>query len=448
MSQHAFLSPSASHRWLNCPPSAKLCAAEAETKSAYTLEGTDAHTLCAYLVERSLGQASPDPIKSLCYYNAQMQEYCNGYASFVMEELSKLQKNDPDAKVLIEQKVDYSHWVPDGTGTADCIMLSKETLEIIDYKYGQGILVQACSAQFGGNPQLMCYSLGAIATFDDTYHFRTVRMVIYQPRLDNISIYEMTKQELISWANDVLAPTAALAMEGKGVLKAGEHCIFCKAKLSCPARSDYYRLELIKNDFLTIENNEKGENIMTKFKNLTKVITGPNTIFSYLNCWDPKANQGGTPKFSVSLIIPKSDTKTVEKIKAAIQAAYEEGQGKLKGSGKSVPALSTLKTPLRDGDLERPDDPNYQNCYFINANSTTAPGIVDANCNPILERAEMYSGVKGRASISLYAYNANGNRGIACGLNNLQKLSDGTPLGGRSRAEDDFSSADEDDFLN
>lgn len=187
---------------------------------------------------------------------------------------------------------------------------------------------------------------------------------------------------------------------------------------------------------------------MAKYMNPTKVITGPNTTFSYLNCWDPKAIQGGTPKFSVSLIIPKSDVKTIEKIKAAIQAAYEEGQSKLKGNGKSVPALSTLKTPLRDGDLERPDDEAYHNSYFINANSGTAPGVVDADRNPIIDRSEMYSGVKGRASINLYAYNVNGNRGIACGLNNLQKISDGTPLGGKSRAEDDFATDDDEDFLN
>ena len=187
---------------------------------------------------------------------------------------------------------------------------------------------------------------------------------------------------------------------------------------------------------------------MAKYMNPTKVITGPNTTFSYLNCWDPKAIQGGTPKFSVSLIIPKSDVKTIEKIKAAIQVAYEEGQSKLKGNGKSVPALSTLKTPLRDGDLERPDDEAYKNSYFINANSGTAPGIVDADRQPILDRSEMYSGVKGRASINLYAYNVNGNRGIACGLNNLQKISDGTPLGGKSRAEDDFAAEDDEDFLN
>lgn len=185
---------------------------------------------------------------------------------------------------------------------------------------------------------------------------------------------------------------------------------------------------------------------MPKFVIPTKVVTGLCT-FSYLNCWDPKAINGGTPKFSVSLIISKSDTKTIEKINAAIQAAYEEGQSKLKGNSKTVPALSAIKTPLRDGDVERPDDEAYKNSYFINANSGTQPGIVDADCQPILDRSQMYSGVKGRASINLYAYNVNGNRGIACGLNNLQKIADGEPLGGKSRAEDDFSTEDDDNYL-
>ena len=186
---------------------------------------------------------------------------------------------------------------------------------------------------------------------------------------------------------------------------------------------------------------------MAKFNNPTKVITGVNTRWSYVNAWEQKSINGGAPKYSVSLIIPKSDTKTLEKIRAAIQAAYEEGQSKLKGNGRSVPALSALKTPLRDGDAERPDDEAYANSYFVNANSGTAPGIVDADRNPILERSEVYSGVYGRASINFYAFTSNGNKGIACGLNNLQKIRDGEPLGGKSRAEDDFAEEDEDDFL-
>ena len=186
---------------------------------------------------------------------------------------------------------------------------------------------------------------------------------------------------------------------------------------------------------------------MAKFINPTKVITGVNTRWSYVNAWEPKSINGGAPKYSVSLIIPKSDTKTIEKIQAAIQAAYDEGQGKLKGNGKSVPALSVLKTPLRDGDAERPDDEAYADSYFINANSGTAPGIVDADRQPILDRSEIYSGVYGRASINFYAFNSNGNKGIACGLNNLQKIKDGEPLGGKSRAEDDFDTDEDDDFL-
>ena len=139
---------------------------------------------------------------------------------------------------------------------------------------------------------------------------------------------------------------------------------------------------------------------------------------------------------------------TVEKINAAIQAAYDEGQSKLKGNSKTVPALEDLKTPLRDGDKERKGDEAYRNCWFINANSTTKPGVVDADRNPILDSSELYSGIIGRASISFYAFNSNGNRGIACGLNNLQKLADGTPLGGHSRPEDDFADDDDDeDFL-
>ena len=186
---------------------------------------------------------------------------------------------------------------------------------------------------------------------------------------------------------------------------------------------------------------------MSKNQNPMKVVTGPDTRWSYVNAWEPKSINGGAPKYSVSLIIPKSDTKTVAKIRAAIEAAYHDGEGKLRGTGKSVPALSALKTPLRDGDAERPDDPAYAGAYFMNANSTTAPGIVDADCQRILDRSEVYSGVYGRAIVNFYAFNSNGNKGIACSLNNLQKIRDGEPLGGKSRAEDDFDTEEDDDFL-
>ncbi len=181
--------------------------------------------------------------------------------------------------------------------------------------------------------------------------------------------------------------------------------------------------------------------------NSTKVITGKNTIMSYLTVNEPKVPLGGgTPKYSVSLVIPKSDTMTVERIQAAMRAAYDEGLSKLQGNSKVAPDYESLKKPLRDGDKERKNDPVYKGCWFINANSATKPGVVDANLQPILDSSELYSGIIGRASISFYAFNTNGNKGIACGLNNIQKLRDGTPLGGRSRAEDDFAE-DDDDFL-
>lgn len=179
--------------------------------------------------------------------------------------------------------------------------------------------------------------------------------------------------------------------------------------------------------------------------NSTKVITGKDTRWSYCNVFEPKSINGSTPKYSVSLIIPKSDTLTIQKVRNAIDTAYKDGQNRLRGNGKTVPPMQMIKIPLRDGDIERPDDPAYAGSYFINANSTSAPGIVDLARNPILDKTEVYSGCYGRASINFYAYNANGNRGIACGLNNLQKVRDGEPLGGKSSASSDFDCFDDED---
>ena len=180
----------------------------------------------------------------------------------------------------------------------------------------------------------------------------------------------------------------------------------------------------------------------------TRVVTGPRMRFSYCHIWEPKSINGGEPRYSMSVIIPKSDTETVKKIRDAIEAAYREGESRLKGKG-SLPPLSSLKTPLRDGDLDRPDDPTYAGCWFLNANSDRAPGIVDAHAQPILDRSEVYSGCYGRVSLSFFAFSSNGNRGIACGLNNVQKMFDGEPLGGNISAEQEFAGLDDgdEDFL-
>lgn len=177
--------------------------------------------------------------------------------------------------------------------------------------------------------------------------------------------------------------------------------------------------------------------------NATKVVTGKVRL-SYAHVWDPVSINDSKPKYSVSLIIPKGDKETVKRINAAVDAAIEDGIAKF---GGKKPNKAALKLPLRDGDTER-DDEVYKNAYFVNANSTTAPQIVDRAVNPILDREEVYSGCYARVSINFYAYNTNGNKGIACGLGNIQKIADGEPLGGRSNAKDDFSSLDDDDFLN
>jgi hypothetical protein len=176
--------------------------------------------------------------------------------------------------------------------------------------------------------------------------------------------------------------------------------------------------------------------------NKTKVVTGTVRL-SYANVWEPKSINGGKEKYSVSLIIAKSDTKTLEAINTAIDAAITEGISKF---GGKKPNKASLKLPLRDGDVERDDDA-YKDSYFVNANSITAPQIVDKHVQPILDRSEVYSGVYARVSITFYAFNSNGNRGIACGLGNIQKISDGEPLGGKTTAADDFTTLDDDDFL-
>ena len=177
--------------------------------------------------------------------------------------------------------------------------------------------------------------------------------------------------------------------------------------------------------------------------NKTKVITGVNTRLSYFHGWEPASINGGEPKYSVSVLIPKTDKETVDAINNAIDAAIEEGITKV---GGNKPNRAAIKLPLRDGDIERDDDA-YKGHYFINANSKTAPQIVDKAVKPILDRDEVYSGCYGRVSLSFYAFNSNGNKGVACGLGNIQKIKDGDSLGGRPTAVDDFTTLEDNDFL-
>lgn len=240
---HALLSASSSHRWLMCPPSAKLCAEQKDTASPYAQQGTDCHELCAYLVEKQLGRDAKDPTEGLEYYDAEMQDCAESYSSYVMEQIEGAKQHCPDPQVLIEQRLDFSRWVENGFGTGDCVIVADDILQIIDYKHGVGIMVSAEQ-----NPQMMCYALGALELFDGIYDISRIQMTIFQPRRESVSTFSMTKEELLVWAAEVLAPTAVLAYEGKGEFKAGGHCQFCKVKASCRKRAEY-NLELARYDF-------------------------------------------------------------------------------------------------------------------------------------------------------------------------------------------------------
>ena len=243
MAKHATLSASSSHRWLNCPPSVRICENYADVTTDYALEGTAAHALCEYQLKQSLGIPAEDPIENLTWYNAEMEGCAAGYAAYVMELLEDAKQTCADPVVMIEQRVDFSRWVKDGFGTADCILIADGVLNIVDYKHGKGVEVSA-----ERNPQMMLYALGALEIFDGIYDIESVRMTIYQPRLSNISVSEMSKDALLEWADTELTQKAQLAYEGKGDFHSGEWCRFCKAKAECRERAKA-NLELAKYEF-------------------------------------------------------------------------------------------------------------------------------------------------------------------------------------------------------
>ncbi len=257
---HALLSASASHRWLNCPPSARLCADKEDTASEYALQGTEAHSLCEHKLKVLLGLETQDPTASLTFYDEEMEGCTNDYAEYCLSVIEKAKENCKDPIVLIEQRLDFSEYVPGGFGTGDCIVAADGTLHIIDFKYGKGVEVSA-----EDNSQMMCYALGALNLFDSLYDISKIDMTIFQPRRENVSTYTMPKDALYKWADEILKPTAQLAYNGKGEFKAGEHCRFCKVKATCRKRAEY-NLELAKYDFEvpdTLENIEISA-ILTK----------------------------------------------------------------------------------------------------------------------------------------------------------------------------------------
>lgn len=240
---HAVLSASASDRWLHCPPSARLCENYEDKGSDYAAEGSNAHTLCEARLKQALGIPTKDPVEDLSYYNEEMEECAQSYASYMVEILESAKQTCADPVVMIEQRVDFSRWVKEGFGTADCIIIADGVLNICDYKHGAGIEVSA-----EGNSQMKLYALGALEIFDLIYDIDEVRMTIYQPRKANISVASMSKSDLLKWAEEELVHKAELAYEGLGDFSCGEWCRFCKAKAECRERANA-NLALAKFEF-------------------------------------------------------------------------------------------------------------------------------------------------------------------------------------------------------
>ncbi|MBR6173900.1 MAG: DUF2815 family protein [Eubacterium sp.] len=403
-------------------------------------EARDAHTLAAVKLKAYLGIPVPDPREDMPHYNEEMEEAAERYKNFVIEQIEAAGRN-ADPIVMIEKKVDLSGYAEGLSGTPDCVIITEEHLHIIEFHYGAGEKASA-GDENSVNAEIAGYALGVIGMYDGIYGFETVTMTIVQPRIDNLSSVTVDKEDLLRWGEEVLKPALRLAKLERIIGREYMHGKPAGGKNNTEKAAEVR----------TRVEDPKGKKRRIKMKNeevRTKVKTGL-TRWSYVSVWEPQAVEEDRAKYSVSVIIPKSDTKTIQAIRDAIRAAYEDGEAKLRGNEKTVPPMEQIKTPLRDGDLERPEDDAYQDSYFVNAKSFMAPGIVDANRKPILDHAEVYSGVYGRVSMTFYAYNTGTARGIACGLNNLQKLMDGEALGGRISAEEDFDDGftmEEYDFL-
>ena len=278
---HAILSASSSHRWLNCNPSARLEQEFEDQETEAAAEGTAAHALCEHKLRKALKLRSKKPISQ--YDCDEMDDYTDGYVQFVLEQLAQAKLTCPDPQVLIEQRLDFSCYVPDGFGTGDCLIIASPRLHVIDFKYGLGVLVDAYR-----NPQMMLYALGALRIFDCLYNITEVSMSIYQPRRENVSTWTISVDELMDWAENTLRPKADLAYKGEGEYSPGSWCQFCKAAVKCRARAeaklDLARFEFAQPPLLT---DAEIEEILGKLEDLTKWA---NEIMAYAQ--DAAINHG------------------------------------------------------------------------------------------------------------------------------------------------------------
>ena len=239
--KHAILSASSSHRWLNCTPSARLEQEFEDRESEAAAEGTAAHALCEHKLRRALKMQSRKPISK--YDCEEMDIHTDAYVQFVLEIIAEARQVCSDPIINIEQRLDFSCYVPDGFGTGDCVIVADKTMHIIDFKYGQGVLIEAEQ-----NPQMMLYALGALRLYDTLYDIEEVAMTIFQPRRENICTWRMQAEALKTWAEEELKPRAALAFEGNGDYYPGAWCTFCRAAVKCRARAEE-KLRLAQYEF-------------------------------------------------------------------------------------------------------------------------------------------------------------------------------------------------------
>ena len=272
MSAHALLGASSSHKWLHCPPSARLEERFENTTSSFAEEGTAAHTLGEYKIRIFLGEKLMKPVSN--YDSEELEEYTDVYLTLAIELIAKAREACTDPLILVEQRLDYACYVPEGFGTGDLIIVADGTLDIVDLKYGRGVAVSAKD-----NPQMKLYALGALILFDVLYNIETVRMTICQPRLENISSYEIKASDLLEWAETELKPKANMAYKGEGDFLPGEHCRFCRAKQTCRARSEHF-LELAQYDF-ELPALLEDEEIIQILPLAEKLASWANDIYAY-----------------------------------------------------------------------------------------------------------------------------------------------------------------------
>lgn len=272
MAEHAVLSASSSHRWLNCIPSARLELEFENNSSSAAEEGTAAHALCEHKLKKALHMRSKRPVSD--YNSDEMEESTDTYAEFVIEQFEAAKQDCKDPIVLIEQRLDFSCYVPDGFGTGDCLIISDKRLHIIDFKYGMGVLVEA-----ENNPQMKLYALGALEIYDSLYDIEEVSMTIFQPRRENVSTWTIPVSKLKEWAANELKPKAKKAYDGEGEYITGEWCTFCRAAVKCRARAEE-KLRLAQSEFKLppLLTDSEIEEILSILPDLTKWA---NEIISY-----------------------------------------------------------------------------------------------------------------------------------------------------------------------